>query len=53
MAAAESRRIGSITMVASSPHFSAWCRAKKWNCPPVITIGAAKAERSATRCKAC
>ena len=39
--APESRRIGSITTVASTPISSAWRRAKKWKFGPVMTIGGA------------
>ena len=37
----ESRRIGSITTVASTPTSSACRRAKKWKLGPVMTIGGA------------
>ena len=37
----ESRRIGSITTVASMPMSSAWRRAKNRKSAPVITIGGA------------
>ena len=38
---AESRRIGSITTVASTPTSSACRRAKKWKFGPVMTMGGA------------
>ena len=41
IAGPESRRIGSITTVASTPISSACRRAKKWKFGPVMTIGGA------------
>ena len=41
MAAAKSRRMGSMTTVASTSTSSACLRAKKWKFGPVITMGAA------------
>ncbi len=41
IAGPESRRIGSITTVASTPTSSACRRAKKWKFGPVMTMGGA------------